>query len=401
MKTNRYEIAFFLVLCALSLFVLTCTPPPPPACTAGNSTRTQGCDEFKRWQTRVFKNSSEFALANWHPLNTGDALSTDTSGEAELNLSACWAGRIYIFKDSAANFQVQQCRAAEFPTSSNCIPFGNWYVGKCAGEFVVYTGSARIVKTGTSFSATFLPDLRQTTLVVVLEGQVSVEPVETFDPTELGPATDVSEGQFYFTMPNAELSDIAGLEPRRTHPIEDLPVVVNALGIQDWMFGVRDRAEEDGVLPGNWPAELGGQAQPPEAPAAAEGLVVTPGGGPLDDPRVQEAVIRGVDWLAARGDGEDVTAFLANQPVDAINDLAYDPELGLALLREAGYPEGLPVVVLYPAEDARLAEAAKLAADNLRELRIQADIQPVPTGDLEAQRVLLIEAGEAVLALTR
>ena len=58
MKTNRYEIAFLLAVCVLSLFALACDGTPT-SCT--NSTRTQGNDEFKRWVAVVSKNGAAVA----------------------------------------------------------------------------------------------------------------------------------------------------------------------------------------------------------------------------------------------------------------------------------------------------------------------------------------------------
>lgn len=117
-----------------------------------------------------------------------------------------------------------------------------------------------MTKLGTSFSITALPEDREISLVVVLEGRVMVEPVLSYDPTELGQALDVPGGEFYFTMPDAMLSDVAGLEPRVAHPVDELEPVARELGIVDWMIKVRDRAEEGGVLPDNWPPGLGERA---------------------------------------------------------------------------------------------------------------------------------------------
>jgi hypothetical protein len=418
MRTRKYEIAFLLLVCLLAIIALTCNGDDNgddngggTTCPAGNSTRTQGNDEFKRWQTRVYKGPfsvsplPEFTCTGWHPLSAGDAISTDNNGEVELNLSDCWDGRIYVFKDSGANFQVEVCRKADYPASDTCIPFGDWYVGKCAGEFVVYTGSAKLKKVGTSFSVTFLPEDREITLVVVLEGRVSVEPVESFDPTVLGPATLVSEGGFYFTMPDAVLSGVAGLNPRMAYPLDDLPAVVEELGVGDWMFAVRDKAEEDGVLPGNWPSQLGGSGVVREP--GGEGFVVASGGGALADPLVQEAVLVAVDWFAmyeGAGDavtGQQVTAYIADEPVNPMDDLSYDPERSRALLEEMGYPDGLPVTLLHPAEDAQLAKAAQLIAEDLRGVGIDVVVEAVPGGELDTQIAVRMAAGEETVALKR
>jgi hypothetical protein len=417
MKTNRYEVALLVGVCVLAVFGFACTPTPPTdACVAGASTRTQGCDEFKGLNARLYKNEAEHTAGDWHPLDTGDTLHTDSSGEAELNFSDCWSGRLYLFENSAGEIFVRDCRKASYDSVSNlCIPNGTWYSGKCRGEFSATTGSVRLTKLGTSFSITALPEDRETSLVVVLEGQILVEPVLSYEPTKLGQAVEVAEEQFYFTMPDAMLTDVAGLEPRAQHPVEKLGPVARELGIVDWMFDVRDRAGKEDVLPPNWPPELGGEARPPteppptepptEPPPTGNGFVVTSGGGALNDPRVQEAMLRGVDWQTAgpagTPDGGKVVAFVGNQPVDPVSDLAYDPEKSKALLEEADYRPDQPLVVLHPAGDQPLEKVAHLVARDLGMLGIKAVVQAVPAAELSNQASARMQAGEPVIAVSR
>jgi hypothetical protein len=284
MKTNRSGVGFLLAVCVLAICAHACGPDdvPEPECVDGASERTEGCDEFTRLIAVVEKNGTAQNDGDWHPLDTGDTLATNDSGEAELNFSDCWDGRLFLFDNSEGNIRVRDCHKAQYDEVSNlCIPNGTWYSGKCRGEFSATTGSVQLTKLGTSFSITALPEGREISLVVVVEGQVRVEPVLSYNPTDLGQALDVSGGAFYFTMPDAMLSDVAGLEPRVAHPVDELGAVARELGIVDWMLDVRDRAKEDGVLPDNWPPELGGaggeEGSPTEPPApAAERAAVAP-----------------------------------------------------------------------------------------------------------------------------
>jgi hypothetical protein len=412
MKTNRHKFAFLSGVCLLAVCVSACTPTPPTgACVAGAGTRTQGCDEFTRLIARLYMNGTEHTAGGWHPLDTGDTLETDPSGEAELNFSDCWDGRLYLFENGAGNIRVRDCRKADYDSVSNlCIPNGSWYSGKCRGEFSATTSSVRLTKLGTSFSITALPENREISLVVVLEGEVLVEPVLSYEPTKLGPSDEVAGGHFYFTMPDAMLSDVAGLEPRVQHPVEKLGPVAEELGTVDWMFDVRNRAGQEDVLPPNWPPELGGEARPPtepptEPPLAANGFVVTSGGVALNDPRVQEAMLRAVDWQTAgpsgAPDGGKVVAFVGDKPVDPISDLAYDPEKSEALLEEAGYKPDQPLLVLHPAGDQPLEKVAHLVARDLGMLGIKAVVQAVPAAELEKQASARMQAGEPVIALSR
>jgi hypothetical protein len=412
MKTNRYEIGVLLVACVLAIVALSCGPtePPPPECPSGGSDRTAGCDEFKRWNAVIRKNGVAHSASGWHPLAAGDALSADATGEAELNFSDCWDGRLYLFDGSEGEVLVRDCRKAQYDEVSNlCIPNGTLYSSKCLGEFSVSSGSGTMTKLGTSFSVTALPGDREISLVVVLEGQVRVEAVKSFDPTVLEQATDVSAGEFYFTMPDAILSDVAGLRPRTRHSVSDLWPVARELGIEDWMVKVRGRAEEDGVLPNNWPPELGGpggeQGPGPVTPPDENGYMVTSGGGALNDPRVQEAMYRAVDWQTAgpagSPSGGTATVFIGDKPVDAVKDLAQDPEMSKALLDEAGYAGDQLVVVLFPVEDQPLEKVAYLVARDLGMLGIEAVVEEVPGGELKTVMAVRMEAGEPVIVVSR
>jgi hypothetical protein len=149
-------------------------------CPDGEEVRTEGCDEFTRVNSPVYRNGVEHMDDGWYELLEGHTLWTRKYGEAELNLSDCYPGHIYIFRYSSLGFQVQTCGRSSFASGSvNCLERGSWYQHACAEEFdiVVWTGSARIIKRGTTYSVTYLPDYRDTTLVLVFEGELSVAPV--------------------------------------------------------------------------------------------------------------------------------------------------------------------------------------------------------------------------------
>ena len=281
-------------------------------------------------------------------------------------------------------------------------------MGNCAAEFTVHTGSITVESPGTTYSVTYLPEDRQISLVVVLDGRVSVRPVTRFDPIELGRASTVSGGWFYFTMPDGRLSEVAGLEPRAEHPLSELAPVAFALGVEGWMLKVRDKAESDDVLPDNWPPELGGSAaEPPpvEPPVAENGFTVTTSGGALADPTVQKAMLTGINWPVAQEtgspDGGQVTAFVEDEPVNAVEDLVYDPDQSLALLEETGVGTDLPVTVLYPAEDELLAKVAGIVIEDLAKLGLDASMVAIPGADLDAKAAARTQAGEPVMVLQR
>ncbi len=416
MHSRKYDLGFFLLVGLLSLFAITCENNGgggTTTCPTGNSSRTQGNDEFRRVNSIVYKgtsgsNLSEFNCSGWYPLASGDQLSTNNSGQAELNFSSCWDGRFFIFKDSGTNFQVETCDKASYNSPSiACVPFGNVYAGLCAGEFDVYTGSAKIIKTGTSLSITYLPEDRLITLVIVFEGRISVDAVSVIDPLEFAvPPIEVSEGQFLFTMPDDQLSPVGGLDPRIAHPISDLPPVIDELGQQDRVGDIRDKAIEDGVLPRDWPEELGGPdggdqtGFPPDG-----GIVVTGTGGALADPRVQDAWLTAVDWPATLDNSNladiPVVSSIGNQPIIVQEDIIFDPDRSAMLLAEAGFAGGFPVTLLAPAEDEQLIILAENMIEYLNQIGMDANLQIIPGNEIDAVLSEYMQANEAAIHLSR
>ena len=405
MRTARNEKILLLAVCVLALVASSCGTTPP-ACKVGSSSPTKGCDEFTRKDAQVYKNAALHTASGWHPLNKGDTLSTSASGQAQVNLSDCWPGEIYIFRNSSGQFKVEECEKSLMGTSGYCDAFGTWYVGDCADEFdVVWTGSAKITKTGTTFSVTYLPEERGTTLVTVLRGSASVEPVLSAGADELGPSALVKDGLFYFTMPDAAYSDVAGLEPRQVYPLEELAPVAAELGIQDWMIDVSEKAREDGVLPENWPPDLGGQGEPPPPPPQ-EGIVVRMVGGALNETVAQEGILRAVFWTqvleVALPDGGTVTAFIGDEPVNVLEDLDYNPEQANEMLSAVRDEFGLSrVMILFPGEDELLEQAAWTVAEYLGPMELEGVVKGAPGAELAEYVAALTEAGEAVMILER
>jgi len=201
----------------------------------GEAERTKGCDEFTVLTPDVEKEGEEWTDAGWHPLSEGETLSVDSGGEAELNFSECWPGHMYAFQKSSGDFRVNQCGKFESDSGSFWCLSGFWYVS-CEGEYTQLTGSAQIEKRGTTLWVMYLPE-DNLTLVVVLEGEVDIRPVESY-PSTLGSVTTLTAEEFYFTMPDAEMAemhDIAGLVPRSVYPYPELEPLVSELGIEDWI----------------------------------------------------------------------------------------------------------------------------------------------------------------------
>jgi hypothetical protein len=127
-------------------------------------------------------------------------------------------------------------------------------------------------------------------------------------------------------------------------------------------------------------------------------------GGAFFDTRVQQAVLAAVNrsYLGDYFDGAPVTFLFSfgGSAVDASGE-PWDPDLARQLLAEAGYPDGVPAVFVFPDGDVELAGLAQDMALDLVEVGISAELVPVPRGDMGSYVGTLAMAGEPVLWLVR
>ena len=382
-----------LVGLLLALAVAGCVPP------------TTTADQVRRLADKVWAGSPatppQLTDSNWHSLNTGDAVKTDGVGEAELQLRDC-TGSLYVFKNT--KFGVYTCRKSEQASGSgSCLAAGSASFNlKCSARFTVDTPGARVIIKGTAFSVTYLP-ASQLTLVTMLDGSATVQSVEDVAADRLGNEIPVNAGSFLYTTPGPTSAVFAGIPPREPVDLNKLPPLVQELAIQDpnvldWMSAVKDRASLDQVLPPNWPE------QPlPERPSTQIGLFTD--GGPLADPRVQEAVLAAVDKQAATqgafpGQDVELMSALGGQETDAYT-IPYDLERTKQLLAETGYPGGFGLFLVFPGEDAALETMAHGIAENLGQVGISVEFVSVPAGELDKIVNISVSAGKPTLWLVR
>lgn len=103
---------------------------------------------------------------------------------------------------------------------------------------------------------------------------------------------------------------------------------------------------------------------------------------PFDDPRVREAVTLAIDREAMldglfKGISTPATGILSpktNLALEEILDYSYDPEAAMALLSEAGYPDGFDVTFSVPNID-RFTRPATVIQQDLAKVGIRVEIQ--------------------------
>lgn len=354
-----------------------------------------GCDGWQKDQVRRLtpavwaglpaSNPPALNDNSWQELGKGAAVRTDAAGEAELELVGC-NGTLYVFQGTL--IKVSACRKADAASgSATCGLAGTAYYNiECTGRYIVDTPSGRILIQGTAFSVTFLPE-RLLTLVTVFEGRVTVQPVIDPDTDALGPSIVVTEGHFLYTMPDEFSSVVGGLPPRQSLPVEQMPPLINELGIRPWMESVVVHAKREGVLHQDLlgggkvvgPGSIGPDDLSVKPPAVTIALDMS--GGAFDDQRVRTAVLYALpkdNGILAAFRGEEVQCLTRweGQERDA-RSIPYDPERAKMLLAESGYANGFGALLTFPAGDEQLGATGKEIAGYLGDLGIDVRFQPV------------------------
>lgn len=332
---------------------------------------------------------------NWKALNTGDAIRTDSNGQAQLELVDC-SGSLYVFTDSA--IQVATCLKAEQASGlATCAEQGTgWFNIDCTSRFTVDTLAGRVTIAGTAFSVTYLPE-RQLLLVIAFSGRVDVQPVLDFGRGELAPqAIPVEAGHFFYTLPGPQSPELRSVPARTSLPLWQLPPLVDELGIRGWMDDIQLQAKQERVLPVEWPFRSG---------LETISVVLLGRGGVLESVKVQEAVLEAMDkdpMLAAVFPGREVilVSAVGGEAIDA-RTVGYDPEMAVRLLTAADYPRGFGAQFVFPDGDKELADLAQLMADYLAKAGIRVKLIAVPGSELRAAVATGFRSGEPVLGLER
>jgi ABC-type transport system substrate-binding protein len=186
--------------------------------------------------------------------------------------------------------------------------------------------------------------------------------------------------------------------------LSDLPPEISEL-LQPWQEQEQARAAEDGVL---IPGQPGGE------------MIVRlfGGGGPLEDKRVEDAVLGAVDWPVLIQDifPNQTPSILVELPeerrrfeklgpdtalLSEVRAWPYDPERSRSLLAEAGYPDGLSLSLLFPEGDEQLTFTAERMTGHLNELGLEVFLEPAPSDIIQDRGLTTMAAGEPILWLSR
>lgn len=405
-RNKLLNLLIFLLVSGMIMASVSCNPNGGnPLCIDGAATHTTGCDEFTRISDTVtqFRGGGEHACAGpFCQLQNNDELAVNNTGQAELHLTDCGDGRLFLFQDSSAAIQVSSCTRADFadPVVA-CVQNGALFVDQCAREFNPVAGSARIIKTSSSYLLTYQPEMGFVTVVVVAEGAVQVEPIVAYNPTKMGEPMTVNGGEFYFTMPDDSLRDLGGMQPRTKYPLENLLPLVRELDIQGWVVQSAQISREKQDLPPNWLRDLGGDFVPPNREVQpGAGLVVTANGGALADTNMQLAIYQAIDWNSLPVSGQPLQVVLDGEPVNPLERANFAPEKSAETIKSR-FPYGLAVTLLFPAEDAEMEKTAAIIADGLAKVGVKVEVSPTPASELMPRAQTMLRAGDPIIYLMR
>jgi hypothetical protein len=341
---------------------------------------------------------------NRQALSSGDGVTTDGTGEAEIHLGGCSA-TLYVFMDG--DVTLQACRKTD--PADVCNTNASVLVeATCAPEysFDVDTRSCKVIVKSTAFSLTYLRS-REISLVIALDDTVWVRPVVDRAEQTLGEQIPVKQGYFLHTIAGPQSPDIGGVRAREPVPISVLPRVVEELQQMDprivpWMFELTRRAGDRKLLPPEWPFDP--EAPPPDVTSDVT-LEMISGGGVLEDSFVQEALLLAIDkkmLVVEVFDDQrvDLRARLKGEEIDAY-EIPFDRDRAKEQLAEAGLAEGFGVKIVCRADDEQLAKAAEWMAHFLSTVGIEAIPVPLPTSDIASFVEIAIAAGKPVVLLRR
>jgi hypothetical protein len=371
-----------------------------------------GCDgveidfEVKRLLPKVLvdfnlgggKSTSEWLNDNvYHDLPSGSMVWVDSAGEALLRGTLDNNQQCHIHVFQLTSLETKGCAKSQYTGGNTvtCQEEGSAAYKEC-NKNIQETPSGKVEIRGSWLSLTYLPE-HQLTLVIMAEGMARVWPVTQFEERVLGEEIVVEAQQFLYTAPDevlAELGPIAGIPPRQALPVEELPPLVEKLGIEDWVLRAIEQAGEDGK-----PIVVG----PRRTSQPASLFVVRGEGGPMSDKRVQEAVAQTVDWTAIiseRFPDVEPVASLEFPDLQALtSEVPFDMDLARELLAEAGYPDGFLIVEVVSEQGGELVDVAETMIGYLEEVGLQVKFLVHPPEEVPGTIEQLLGAGQAVLWL--
>ena len=137
-------------------------------------------------------------------------------------------------------------------------------------------------------------------------------------------------------------------------------------------------------------------ATPLPVRAQQHDIIITGGGRPFDDPRIQQAILTSIDWWRIRQ--RVILEFPAARRQTDVGEASTNRELAHKLMSEAGFPGGLDVQILYLPSTKE--QVVSIIAPNLNTVRLRPSLEEVSSaGALSARMQEEMAKGGAVLGI--
>jgi hypothetical protein len=255
--------------------------------------------------------------------------------------------------------------------AATCQQEGDAVYKECKNH-VEMTPSGEVRVRGSWVEITYISNL-QMTLVIVLEGQATVQPVLVAETYKLGSPVAVLPGQFFYTSPDNRAISFSGVPARSAVPLQQLRLLIEKLQLQDRMkwigsLAIRDKLEfselierDDIFLRGVNPTLL-----------SAAG---------------RDAILHGVRWedMIRQGFG-DPNPLLHIEIGDVViadaRTITYDPRAARANMDTLAN-KTTTLLLYYPRDDKELAGLAKNLASSLAELGFKVELVTLPPATSE------------------
>jgi hypothetical protein len=290
--------------------------------------------------------------STWRGLVTNGYVTTDADGQGRIRRDQCTA---WVFQKSSWGFSREEVSAcARGSTSVQCSTASTALFQNCA--ISVVTLPATVTMQGTVVTVVYNQEA-ELTLAIVHEGGVLMTPADAPDDA-------------VFEVPAGAAGLVVRNEFRRIG-FEEAAQIIAELGQMDQMQRANLLVREQGLpmVPFDQPFALGLRGLPDDAL----------------DPRVSEALFYGANWPVLMREifpNQDVPIYLmtAGRGRD-LRDAPYAPERSRELLAEAGYPNGIELVLWYDSSIEELPPLTDFLAGMLGEAGIFVEIRSVAPDD--------------------
>jgi hypothetical protein len=330
---------------------------------------------------------------NWHGLEPGGLVTTDSDGQALVDIQDC--SYIYIFSNSEILLDKACDKDAYLGGNGGCAISGmSAYSHDCEDEIIIQTMSGEVISDGTQFALMYLKD-KELTLLFVFSGVVNARPLGDTGGMNYG-LMKIPADNIWFTIPGDQPT-LGSLPARQAYNILDDPAIYTMVqkAILDiypdydlWQLDLADWGRFEKI---------------PLPPILVEDMlaVVLRGEGEfLYDLEVQKTLLQAVAWKDIQStflkeQNLALQVKFPQQPVWMSTETNYDPDASKEWVNANLDEKSRSLTLLVPGDDSLLLELSYTIEKQLAESGFIIRRIEVKPGDMSGTRIELAKSGEA------